>query len=60
MKLTAWIKNRKKSKIDIAAELGITYRALYNYEKGRRPSLVVARRIVEVSEGKVSYNELSK
>jgi predicted transcriptional regulator len=60
MKFAAWVKQNKNKKIDIARSLGITYRALYNYEQGRRPSLRVAHKIVAVSGGKVSYNELAK
>lgn len=60
MKLTTWIKNSKVKKVDLADSLGITYRALYNYMKGRRPNLTIARKIVKLSGGQVSYEELAK
>jgi hypothetical protein len=48
-------------KIDIAKALGITYRALYNYDRFRRkPRLEIAEKIVLLTKGKVSYSDLTR
>lgn len=60
MKLNTWIRTSKVKKVDLANSLGITYRALYNYMKGRRPKLTIARKIVKLSDGQVSYEDMAK
>jgi DNA-binding XRE family transcriptional regulator len=60
MKLSAWIKKSKIKRVDVAKQLGITYRALYNYERGRRPLIKIAQRIVKLSGDQVTYDDLAK
>lgn len=58
MKLRAWREGEGLTQAQVGALLGVTQQAYGRYENGREPEPAIARRIVHVSKGAVTMDDL--
>lgn len=59
MKLTDWMTSRALSPDDLAKQIGVTAEAVRRYRTGSRmPEPLIAEKIVEVTKGKVTVQDL--
>lgn len=59
MTLKEWMKKRNIKPMDLAAEIGVAERTVFEWaQRKRSPRLEVAARLVEKSSGDISYTDL--
>lgn len=59
MTLKEWLKSRSIGHMELAADFGVALRTVYEWtERSRSPRLEIAVKIVERSEGAITYPEL--
>lgn len=57
MNLEDWIKEKGWSKVEFAKRLGVSRNTVYTWINGRIPSKYTAKRIMELTNGKVKYTK---
>lgn len=59
MRLTEYLKREKMTPMRFAREIGCHYQSIYNYvRKGTKPTLTVAKKIIDYTSGEVDINDL--
>ena len=58
-KFRNWRKKKELSQVEVARKLGVTQQAIANWEIGiRHPDKRLWRRIVEITEGEITIDDL--
>ena len=58
MKLSKWLKENKKSVVDVAYETGLTYHQVYYCYKGKTPVMKVAYIMQLYTKGAVEFLDM--